>query len=83
MFFFFQTSGLFSQIERTLIVKSAINTQDVSLFVSAAYSNGGYSSTADSSINWTVNQDLKIKLNNQSVADSSLVSFWELSRIRK
>ena len=80
---FFQTGGLFSQVERTLIVKSATNTQDVSLFVSTAFSNGGYSSTSDVSINWTVNQNLKIKLNNQSVADSSLVSFWELSRIRK
>lgn len=76
------SSNLYSQMERTIVVKSSTITEDISATANAVTSNGGFSSNQRSNIDWTIPQDLFIKLNNQHASDSSIVSFWQLIRIR-
>lgn len=82
---FFQTqsnTNLYSQVERLIIVKSATATEAIVETASASSSNGGYLANDRVNIDWTIPQDLTIALNNNSASDSSLVSFWELIRLR-
>lgn len=73
---------LYHQIERTIIVKSATVTEEILSTVNASASNGGYSLNDRVNIDWTIPQTLKIALNNNNTSDSSIVSFWQLIRIR-
>lgn len=73
---------LYHQIERTIIVKSATVTEEILNTVNASTSNGGYTFNDRKNIDWTIPQTLKIGLNNASASDSSIVSFWQLIRIR-
>lgn len=81
---FAQTSSathLYHQIERTIIVKSATVTEEIGN-QNVITSNGGYASNDRVNIDWTIPQDLSIGLNNYSASDSSIVSSWQLIRIR-
>jgi hypothetical protein len=83
--FFFQTNNavnIFSEIERRFVVKSATVTQEIGSSTSILNTSVQTTTINDVNIDWTVNQDLELRLNNGSTADSSVVSYWELSRIR-
>lgn len=82
---FAQTSSatnLYSQIERRLFVKSATITEEILSTANASTSNGGYLANQRANIDWTIPQTLTIALNNNSASDSSIVSSWQLIRLR-
>lgn len=75
-------TNLYHQIQRIIIVKSPTITEELIATASASTSNGSYLSNHRANIDWTIPQDLSIGLNNNSASDSSIVSSWQLIRLR-
>ncbi len=80
---FFQTSNLVTDMERVYVVKSSTLTEtNYSVATSSDTSTGGDASGQTYSTDWTVSQNITIGLNNNSTADSSVISFYEITRSR-
>lgn len=75
-------TNLYHQIERMLLIKSATITEEISSTSSANSSNNAYAANQRVNIDWTIPQTLTIALNNNSASDSSIVSSWQLIRLR-
>jgi len=75
-------TNLYHQIERMLLIKSSTITEEISSTSSANSSNNAYAANQRVNINWTIPQTLTIALNNNSASDSSIVSSWQLIRLR-
>ncbi|QHB38827.1 minor tail protein [Flavobacterium phage vB_FspS_hemulen6-1] len=76
-------TNLYHQIERQLIVKSETITEEIVLTSNASTSNGSFLSNQRINIDWSLPQTLTLNISNSHISDSSIVSFWQLLRIRK
>lgn len=74
------TSGLYGQSSRTLVVKSSTSTE-VFPYNTGGFDDDAVSSTAVSTynINWAVDQYFVFSMQNASAADSSVVSYYEVT----
>lgn len=74
------TSGLYAQSSRTLVVKSSTSTE-VFPYNTGGFDDDAVSSTAVSTynINWAQDQYFIFSMQNSSAADSSVVSYYEVT----
>jgi hypothetical protein len=75
-------TNLYHQIERQLIVKSETITEEIVLTSNAATSNGSFLSNQRKNIDWSLPQTLTLNIQNGHISDSSIISFWQLIRVR-
>jgi hypothetical protein len=73
-------TNLYGQYERTLVVKSNTDTQELNTFTFT--SNIQTAGAVSYNIDWSLDQNLLIRLQLANASDSAIVSYWELSRIR-
>jgi hypothetical protein len=80
----FQSSAtnLHNSFERSAIIKSSVLTRELSQTTNTPISSGSFSIKFDMNIDWTVSQNLQIAVQNFNAADTTIIYYWELSRIR-
>lgn len=77
-------SNLHTEVRHTAVVKSATETQFLQNTGGANpfIYEGQFPNSISSNIDWTIDQILYIRIRNISSADSTVVSYWQLARIR-
>ena len=72
------SSQLLLEMSRDFVVKSATDTEALSVSINGFTSEGAYTEKISYNIDWTIDQDVSIGLNLQNASDSALISYYEL-----
>jgi hypothetical protein len=65
-------------MSRDFVVKSATDTEALSVAINGFTSEGAYTEKISYNIDWTVDQTVSIGLNLQNASDSALISYYEI-----